>query len=64
MRICLIGPGIMSIPPDGWGAVEILMWDYYLSLKKKGYDVTIINKLFDKKLDNSEVFSELIDFLK
>ena len=40
------------------------MEPYKLYLLANNGDVTIINKLFDKKLDNSEVFSELIDFLK
>ena len=43
MRIALIGPGIMPIPPDGWGGVEHLIWNFYKQLKKKGDDVTIIN---------------------
>jgi hypothetical protein len=43
MKIALIGPGIMPIPPPGWGAVEILIWDYYLILRELGHDVTIIN---------------------
>lgn len=43
MKIALIGPGIMPIPPPGWGAVEILIWDYYNELKKLGHHVTIIN---------------------
>ena len=43
MKIALIGPGIMPIPPVGWGAVEILIWDYYNELYKLGHDVTIIN---------------------
>jgi hypothetical protein len=43
MRIALIGPGIMPIPPNGWGAVEILIWDYYQELTRLGNDVTIIN---------------------
>jgi hypothetical protein len=43
MKICLVGPGIMSIPPVGWGAVESLIWDYNLELKKLGHDVIIIN---------------------
>lgn len=43
MKIALIGPGIMQIPPPGWGAVEILIWDYYLELKKQGQHVDIIN---------------------
>jgi len=43
MKIALIGPGIMPIPPLAWGAVEILIWDYSNELKKQGHDVTIIN---------------------
>lgn len=43
MRIALIGPGIMPIPPKGWGAVEILIWDYYQELTHQGHKVTIIN---------------------
>jgi hypothetical protein len=43
MKIALIGPGIMPIPPPGWGAVEILIWDYYKELTAQGHDVEIIN---------------------
>jgi glycosyltransferase involved in cell wall biosynthesis len=43
MRIALIGPGIKEIPPKGWGAVESVIWDYYLNLKKINHDVVIIN---------------------
>jgi hypothetical protein len=43
MKIALVGPGIISIPPPGWGAVEILIWDYYSELKKLGHEVDIIN---------------------
>ena len=35
MRICLIGPSGATIPPNGWGAVESLMWDYFVVLKKQ-----------------------------
>jgi glycosyltransferase involved in cell wall biosynthesis len=45
MKIALIGPGIMPIPPPGWGAVEILIWDYYNELRATGHDVIIINKI-------------------
>ncbi len=48
MKIALIGPGLMSIPPNGWGAVESLIWDYYCNLKNSE-DVDIIN---DKNLKN------------
>ena len=36
MKIVLIGPGIMPIPPTGWGAVEILVWDTKIALEKLG----------------------------
>jgi len=42
-KIALIAPGILPIPPTSWGAVEILIWDYYNELMKLGYHVTIIN---------------------
>ena len=43
MKIVLIGPGIMPIPPTGWGAVEILVWDTKIALDKLGHEVLIIN---------------------
>ena len=43
MNICLIGPGIMPIPPEGWGGVEDLIWIFSKQLKKDGDEVTIIN---------------------
>ena len=43
MKIALVGEGIMSIPPEGWGGVEHLIWNFHNQLKKEGDDVTIIN---------------------
>ena len=43
MRIVLVGPGIMPIPPKGWGAVEILIWDTCTALKQLGHEVQIVN---------------------
>ena len=43
MRIAIVGPGIMPIPPSGWGAVEILIWDSKIALEKLGHVVKIIN---------------------
>ena len=43
MKIALIGPGIMPIPPTGWGGVEHLIWNYNNQLKKIGDEVVIIN---------------------
>lgn len=44
MKICLVGPGYMPIPPKGWGAVESIIWDYYEILTEKyGIDVHYTN---------------------
>ena len=43
MRIAIVGPGIMPIPPTGWGAVEILIWDSKIALEKLGHHVKIVN---------------------
>lgn len=43
MKITLVGPGIMPIPPTGWGAVEILVWDTKNALEKMGHEVQIVN---------------------
>jgi hypothetical protein len=34
MKLVIIGPGIMPIPPIGWGSVEILIWDYKCLIEK------------------------------
>ena len=43
MKISIIGPGLMPIPPKGWGAVEALIWDMANALKELGQEVQIIN---------------------
>ena len=43
MKICLIGPGYKPIPPKGLGAVESVIWDYYVNLKHNNVLVNIIN---------------------
>lgn len=43
MKIAIVGPGIMSIPPRGWGAVESLIWDYTEEIINCGHEVEIIN---------------------
>ena len=55
MNVALIGPGIMPIPPDGWGAVESLIWDYALELDKLGHTGTIIN---------TPNWNEILNYLK
>ena len=43
MKISIVGPGIMPIPPTGWGAVELLIWDQKLALEELGHEVDIVN---------------------
>jgi len=43
MRICLVGPGIMPIPPMGWGAVESIIWECASELDELGYEGEILN---------------------
>ncbi len=43
MKICIVGPGILTIPPRGWGAVEILIDDYRNNLIAAGHEVEIVN---------------------
>lgn len=51
MKIVIIGPGIMPIPPVGWGAVESLIWDYRTFLEKRpGVSVHIINSPNHKEI--------------
>ena len=56
MNIAFIGPGIMPIPPDGWGAVEMMIWDYATVLGELGHTGAIINTP-----DRSEIIEELKD---
>ncbi|WP_264550584.1 glycosyltransferase family 4 protein [Flavobacterium sp. N2038] len=44
MKILLVGPGIMPIPSDGWGAVETLIWNQKIYCEALGHKVDILNK--------------------
>ena len=43
MKISIIGPGLMPIPPKGWGAIETLIWDMRNALIALDHEVDIIN---------------------
>ena len=42
MRIAQITPGVIPIPPNGWGAVEKIIWEYTKVLKGQGHEVEIL----------------------
>ena len=41
MKIAQINPGLLPIPPNGWGAVEKIIWEYTLVLREMGHQVDI-----------------------
>ena len=57
MKISIIGPGLMPIPPKGWGAVESLIWDMSNALKDLGHEIQIINTT-----DPNKVLSSIKEF--
>jgi len=57
MKICIVGPGILPIPPSGWGAVEILIDDYRKNLELLGHEVEIVN------CKNPEIIVGLVNYL-
>jgi autotransporter strand-loop-strand O-heptosyltransferase len=42
MKIINVTPGLLPIPPNGWGAVEKIIWETHLCLKELGYDSQIL----------------------
>jgi autotransporter strand-loop-strand O-heptosyltransferase len=41
MKVAQITPGLIQIPPNGWGAIEKIIWAYKLGLEKLGHEVEI-----------------------
>jgi len=62
MKICLVGPGIMPIPPTGWGAVESIIWECANELSELGHDGMILNTP-DKNEIVSTIKEEQFDFI-
>jgi len=62
MKICLVGPGIMPIPPTGWGAVESIIWECATELGELGHEGEILNTP-DKKEIISSIKEGQFDFI-
>lgn len=47
MKIVQVHPGILPIPPNGWGAVEKIIWEYKQSLERLGHicDIKYLNDI-------------------
>ena len=41
MKIFHVTPGLISIPPNSWGAVEKIIWEFHNQLLSKNIDSTI-----------------------
>lgn len=41
MKIKHVTPGVIPIPPNGWGAVEKIIWEYHRNLLDLGYESEI-----------------------
>ena len=54
MKIVQVTPGVISIPPNGWGAVEKIIWEYKLVLDSLGYPTDILYT-DDVKLEPNQI---------
>lgn len=54
MKIINITPGLLPIPPNGWGAVEKIIWDYHLQLQNLGVQ-SHIKYLNEVEYDESSI---------
>ena len=42
MKIINVTPGLLPIPPNGWGAVEKIIWEYHQNFLKLGHESEIL----------------------
>ena len=57
MKITLVAPGYLQIPPKGWGAVENIIWQTKQVLEKLGHEIQIVNTENDL-----EIIQQINDF--
>jgi len=53
MNIVNVTPGLIPIPPNGWGAVEKIIWEMHNNLLKAGHNSTI--KYLDDVTSDDEI---------
>lgn len=41
MKITQVTPGLITIPPNGWGAIEKVIWNYHLNCLEQGHESEI-----------------------
>lgn len=62
MKIAIIGPGLLPIPPIGWGAIESLIWKYKNKLTELGHEVIIFNSK-DLEMISNTINKSNFDFV-
>ena len=62
MKIRQIATGLITIPPNSWGAVERLIWEYKQGLEKLRHTVNIqqINEV-EKRVKNTILHTPLVN---
>ena len=53
MNICQVTVGLLPIPPNGWGAVEKIIWEYHCNSNEFGYksEIKYLNDVDKTKYD-------------
>jgi autotransporter strand-loop-strand O-heptosyltransferase len=53
MKIVNVTPGLLPIPPNGWGAVEKIIWEMHNNLQKLGHqsDIKYLNDVLRDEYD-------------
>lgn len=46
MKIALVGSGHLPLPPEGWGAVEQIVWTFHQQLTARGHEVQLFNSVW------------------
>lgn len=59
MKICQVATGMIPIPPNGWGAVERIIWAYKNRLERMGHHVDIAYVNHVPKEDNLIVHTHI-----
>ncbi len=55
VRLVIIAPGLLEIPPKGYGAVESIVWNYLQTLPNHGFEANVVN---------SQSATQVIDTIK
>ena len=61
MDIVQVATGLISIPPNGWGAVERIIWEYDNNLTSLGVNSLILDWSKVEKKDNQLVHCHMAD---